>query len=81
MGVALALAACGGNEEGRSMDGMEMDAPMTMEQGAPGMDMSDMMQRHAEEADRMAAEMRRHVQEMRGMPADRQHERMADHVP
>jgi hypothetical protein len=62
-------------------DGMPMDAPMQGMEGMEGMaGMEGMMQRHAEEADAMAASIRQHVQEMRQLPPEQWHDRMGEHV-
>ena len=50
-------------------------------QGMGGMQMeAGMMQRHAQEADSMASQIRQHIQQMRQLSPEQQHERMGEHV-
>lgn len=74
--VSLSLAACGEREEAPSMDMPmeEMEMPMGME-----MDPA-MMERHADEAEEMAGEVRAHLVDFRGLSPDAQHERIVEHV-
>jgi hypothetical protein len=71
--VLLLLSACGEPEETPPME-MDMDMPMEME-----MDPA-MMERHADEADGMAAEVREHVDAFRRLSPEEQHARFAEHA-
>jgi hypothetical protein len=77
--LGLGIGACDGRSGDPPVDdmsdGMPMDAPM---QGMP--EREGMMQRHAQEADAMAASIREHVQEMRQLQPEQWHERMGEHV-
>lgn len=77
MGLALMLAACGGQDDGHSMDEMEGMPGMGGMQGMQGM---DDMHRHAQELDEMMPRMRDHIQQMRTISPEQQHERMGEHV-
>jgi hypothetical protein len=77
--LLVALGACDRADDPDPMEDMPME-DMPMEE-MPGMPMDPaMMERHADEGDEMAAQMRAHVQTMRQLPAEQQHERMAEHV-
>lgn len=84
------LGACAAEEEtppmgevhgempmGDSMTGMQGHGMQGMD-GMPGM--ARMMERHAEEADSMAALIREHARRMRDLPAEQWHARMGEHV-
>lgn len=62
-------------DTGMEMPGMPGIAPEGRMEMAPGM-----MERHADEAEAMAAEMRAHLDEMRRLPAAARHERMGEHA-
>lgn len=93
LGLGLMVTACDGRDESppmqdtsggmpsgqqevregmQGMEGMEGMAEMHMDRG--------MMQRHAQEADAMASGMRQHIQQMRQLSPEQQHERMGEHV-
>lgn len=71
-----ALAGCDGNDREPPAEVMPMDMPA---EGMMRMDPA-MMERHADEAERMAAETHEHIDEMRRMTAEQQYERMGEHV-
>lgn len=77
--VGLGIAACDGRNEDPPMGDLHDDMPMgeAME-GMPGME--GMMQRHAQQADSMAAAMREHLLQMRQLPGDQWYDRMGEHV-
>lgn len=77
MGVALLLAACGGQDDVHSTEGMEGMPGMGSMQGMQG---TDDMHRHAQELDGMTPRMRDHIQQMRQLSPEQQHERMGEHV-
>jgi hypothetical protein len=83
LAFAVALAACGGGGEPHAMDDRQQGMP-GMEGGHGGMEGMQMdhgvMQRHAEELDGMTAQVRQHVQQMRGLPPEQQQERMGEHA-
>lgn len=60
------------------MEGMERMEGMEDMQGTQVED--GMMERHADEAERMAGEMRRHVEQMRQRAPAEWHDRMGEHV-
>lgn len=81
--TTLILGACDGRQP-EPMDDVPTDMPMQdmpterMQQGMP-MD-PEMMERHADEADAMAAQMHDHIQSMRQLSPEEQHARMPEHA-
>jgi hypothetical protein len=87
IGLGLVLTACNRRDEAPPMGDMHGDMPMGQHEGMGGMHGMEgmhmdpgMMQRHAQEADTMASRMRQHVQQMRQLSPEQQHERMGEHV-
>jgi hypothetical protein len=84
LGIVLAatVAACSPHGESQHiLDAAQAPSPA----GAHGSGMhhghdAGMMQRHAEEAGKMVAEMRGHLEQMRQLTPPQQHERMAEHA-
>jgi hypothetical protein len=81
--LGIGIAACDGRGEDRPMGEMpgERHGEMPMDEATHGMPgMSEMMQRHAQEADAMASSMRQHIGQMRQLTPEQWHERMGEHV-
>lgn len=80
--TTLALGACDRGQP-EPMDDRPADMPMEdmpMEHTQEGMSMDpEMMERHADESDAMAAQMHEHIQSMRQLSPEEQHERMSEH--
>lgn len=83
LGLVIATAACDSRDaappagEQPAMEGM---GGMEGMPGMEGMAQPGSMQRHANELDEMAARMLQHIEQMRQLSADAQHERMGEHV-
>jgi hypothetical protein len=84
--VTLGVAACGGGTDTPAADrdtvAVVAPGPDTAPMHGAGAMHTDaaMMERHAQEADSMAAAMRGHVQQMRQLSAEQQHDRIGAHV-
>jgi hypothetical protein len=85
--LGLALTACNGRDDAPAAGDTREQMPMGQHegmggmQGMEGMHMDpEMMQRHAREMDEATSRMRTHIEEMRQLSSDQQHERMGAHV-
>lgn len=86
--LGVGVGACAVEEDTPAIGEMQAEMPMTGAEGAPGMEgmpgMTGMettdMSRHSQEADSMAAVVREHVAQMRGLNPMAWHDRMGEHV-
>lgn len=84
--VGGSAAACGGAEAPPTGDSAAVTttdggAPAAMQHDMAGMHMDPaVMQRHAQEADSLAAVLRDHIDQMRQLSAGEQHARIGEHV-
>lgn len=78
LALLLALGGCGEPEDA-PMDDMPMGEGMEMEMEGRGMD-RELMQRHADEAEAMAAELRSQVARFRGLSPQEQYDRVSEHT-
>jgi response regulator RpfG family c-di-GMP phosphodiesterase len=77
--VGFAFAACERPDESRPTAEMPRDMPRM--EGMQGMRKDPaMMQRHAQEMDQLTSDLRRHIEQMRRLSPEEQHERMGEHV-
>lgn len=79
LGLGIALSACNGNDRIPRAEDIPVEMPDMPMEGRMPMDPA-MMERHADEAESMAEEMREHIGEMHRLSAEEQLDRMDEHV-
>jgi hypothetical protein len=75
LGLGFTLTACGRDDDADPMDDTHGEMPA----GQPVEGMSG-MQHHAHELDAMTPALQQHIQQMRQLTPEQQHERMGEHV-